>query len=64
MPPPPSANFKNYMKNCVMQSVRVFVYIKNRNANCLAFFEVSGFLYIKTSCNAKYHDFCIPARNR
>ena len=54
---PPSAKFKNYMKNCVTQSVRIFVHEK-RNANCLAFFEVFGFLYIKTSRNTKCHDFC------
>ena len=39
---PPSANFKNSMKNCVMQSVRIFAY-KNVTqivlllAKCLAF---------------------------
>ena len=42
----PFANFKNSMKNCVTQSVKVFEY-KKCNANCLAFFEVSGFLYCK-----------------
>ena len=55
---PPSTNLKNSKKNCVTQSVS-FLYIKKRNAYCLDFFEVSGFLYIKTSCNAKCHDFCI-----
>ena len=33
--------------------------IKKRNANCLAFFEVFGFLNIKTSRNAKCNAFCI-----
>ena len=36
-----------------------FLYIKKQNANCLAFFEVSVFLNIKTSHNAKCHAFCI-----
>ena len=57
-PPRPSAKFKNPMKNRVTQSVRLFVY-KNRNANCLSFFEVSVFLDIKRSRNAKCHAFCI-----
>ena len=35
-----------------------FLYIKKFNANCLAFFEESGFLYIKTSRNANFHAFC------
>ena len=34
--PPPFANFKNSMKNCVTQSVRPFTY-KERNANCFLF---------------------------
>ena len=58
MPPPPSANFKNPMKNSVTQSVRLFLY-KKCNANCLVFFEVSRFFYIKTSGSAKCHAFCI-----
>ena len=57
-PLPPSANFKISMKNRVTQSVKICVY-KKRNANCLSFFEVSGFLYLKTSRNAKSHAFCI-----
>ena len=43
--PVPSANFKNSMKNRVTQSVLDFCIYK-RNANCHAFCEVSGFLYI------------------
>ena len=39
--------------------VPVFLYNKKQSTNHLAFFEVSIFLYIKTSRNAKYHDFCI-----
>ena len=41
------------------QKVSGFLCIKKRNANCLAFCEVSGFLDIKTSRNAKFHAFCI-----
>ena len=50
--------FQKSHENRVMQSVRLFVY-KKCNANCLAFFEVSGFLYIKLPRNAKCHAFCI-----
>ena len=56
--PPPSANFKNSMKKCVMQNVRTFVYNKI-NADYPAFVEVSGFLYIRTSRYAECNAFCI-----
>ena len=55
---PPSANVKNSTKNRVTQSVRFFVN-KKGNANCLAFCELSGFLYIKTSRNANCRDFFV-----
>ena len=56
--PSPSTNFKNLMKNRVTQRDRIFVY-KKREANYLAFFEVSQFLYTKTSHKAKWYSFCI-----
>ena len=44
---PPLLQVQKLHENHVTQSVRLFVY-KKRNSNCLPFFEVSGFLYIKT----------------
>ena len=46
------------MKNRLTQSVSIFIYEKLK-ANCLPFFEVSGFLDIKMSQDEKSHPFCI-----
>ena len=51
--------FQKFKENRVTQSAR-FCVLK-RIANCLAFCEVSIFLYIKMSCNAKSHAFYINA---
>ena len=40
--PPPSANFKSPTKNCVTQSVRIFLY-KKHDANCLDFLKYLDF---------------------
>ena len=56
--PPPLRQFQKFHGKLRNAKCQAFLYLKH-NANCLAFFEVSGFLYLKTSRNAKCHALCI-----
>ena len=57
MPPPPQ--IPKIIWKTAKRKVSALFYINKSTANCLNFFEVSGFLYIKTSRFKKCHPFCI-----